>query len=47
MDGKGFNVTKYPEGVDKAKQELLGFLPDEPVVRDGFMKTALQWFIQW
>ena len=47
MSDKGFCVTKYPEGVNRAKEELLGFLPDDPAAKEGFMKTALQWFIQW
>lgn len=35
-----FNVTQFPEGVEKAKG-LLTFLPDIPAVRDAFMDNLL------
>ncbi len=42
-----YNVLQYPEGVERAKNEMLGFLPDDDNVKEGFMKDLLQFLIQW
>ncbi len=42
-----YNVTQYPEGVERAKEELLDFLPDDERTKDLFMVDLLQWLIQW
>lgn len=42
-----FDVTKYPEGYDKVKADDLGFLPDDPEVREAFMETMMQFMLQY
>ena len=42
-----YNVLQYPEGIERAKQEILGFLPDDDLVKDSFMKDLLQLLIQF
>lgn len=41
-----YNVLEYPEGVERAKEEMLNFLPDDEEVKDLFMDNILQWLIQ-
>lgn len=42
-----YDVTQYPEGVDRIRDEELVFLPEDPKVRDEFMLGLLQWLVQW
>lgn len=42
-----YNALEYPEGVKRASQEMLPFLPEDETVRDLFMNDVLQWLIQW
>lgn len=42
-----FNVLEYPEGVERAKKELLDFLPEDDEIREQFMTTILNVLIKW
>lgn len=42
-----YDVTQYPEGYEKFKEETLILLPDCPEAKDQFMTDFLQWLIQW
>ena len=42
-----YDITEYPEGYDKVKDEELVFLPEDPELREDFMTDMLQWLIQW
>lgn len=46
-DTMEYDVTQYPEGYEKFRDEELGFLPEIPEVKDQFMLDYLQWLIQW
>ena len=40
-----YDVTAYPEGYEKVRDEELGFLPNDPAVREGFMLALLDFLI--
>ena len=42
-----YDVTEYPEGYDKVRDDELVFLPEDPEVREDFMTDMLQWILQW
>lgn len=42
-----YDVTQYPEGYEKVRDEELVFLPEDPVLRQVFMDTMLLWLLQW
>ena len=42
-----YDVTQYPEGYNKVRDEELVFLPEDPQIREVFMTDMLQWLIQW
>lgn len=42
-----YNALEYPEGIERVKEEMLSFLPDDDEAKDVFMDIVLQWLIQW
>lgn len=41
-----YNVLEYPEGVERAEEEMLFFLPDIKEVKDAFISDLLYWLVQ-
>ena len=42
-----YDLSKYPEGFEKIRDEELSFLPEDPIIRQGFMDALLLWMLQW
>lgn len=42
-----YDVTKYPDGYNRVRDEELVFLPEDPQERETFMLLLLQWMLQY
>ena len=40
-----YDVTQYPEGFEKIRDEELSFLPDDPVVKQVFMDNLVNFML--